>query len=233
MQQEVDSTAAAPAVPTRGRFQYSLSTLMLVTVIVACVCAMFTMYRELIRTWAERQAAVEEVKKYRHNMGFLDITDPKMIYARGVLDAMPEYCSWRVYLPEGRKYQLGVATKGITDRQLPADRSAATVVPLAAGEHVIEASSEKDREGKWHLYVSIAGDCCINGIAILPLEAGGKSPYWYDYLSPSRGTLLDPKQSFYLLWLRKQKGDGSGADNEWLGGSEPADGVVIWIEERK
>ena len=76
MQQEVDPAAAGPPVSPRRRFQYSLSTLMLLTTIAALLCAIFAMYREL-------KQARAEVRKYRGEMGYLEITDPKKIYAQG------------------------------------------------------------------------------------------------------------------------------------------------------
>jgi hypothetical protein len=219
MANEASSPTNPPAAP-RGRFQYSLSTLMLLTTIAALLCAVFAMYRELKQARADRQAALAEVKKFRGEMGYLDITDRTKACARALRQAAEHRWSWRVYLPDKRKFTLTAATKWIPEKGLPGmSMYHAEMLP---GEHFVDASANEGRDGKWRLYANIDGDFCASpGIEMTPL-VGWCAP---DPIQREQRT-VEPGQPMVLLRLLQ-------ASPMQARGTATADGIMIWIEEEK
>jgi len=224
MQQEVAPTVAAP----RRRFQYSLSTLMLLTTIVACLAALWATYRELKQARADRQAAIEEVKKYREEMGYLEIDDPKKIHARGVRlipnAAVAHRWSWRVYLPGARQFQVYASTSRIPIDGFPAERW--PPIRTAPGENLIDASAEQGRDGKWYLSVHVRD---VRGASrpMAPWKSGC-----------SRGVSEDGQQTWEpdkpLILLRYQNDvEISPGHFESVEPPGTSDGIMIWIEEEK
>ena len=68
------------------------------------------MYRDLQQTKAELRASRDEVQKYRGEMGYLDISDPSKIYARGIRTMGATKWSWRIYLPGKPQFRLCIST---------------------------------------------------------------------------------------------------------------------------
>src|SRR5688572_26690226 len=66
--------------------------------------------------------------------GELVITDPKQFQSIGLM--VPRYFddAWKVYLPDGKNYQLQLATRGIQEKNIPEQKVA---VPIAPGFHRI------------------------------------------------------------------------------------------------
>jgi hypothetical protein len=96
----------------RWRFQFSLSTLLLFTVIVAIAVASVVMYRRMKR-------AEEEFEKVRDMAGYLKVEDENLFYAIALECHEPWTWRWRVHLPAGYKYSWNVATRDIPRTGIP------------------------------------------------------------------------------------------------------------------
>jgi len=215
--------------PSRRRFQFSLATLFWLTALVGCLVALAVMYRDLRKAKAELQAARDEVEKYRGEMGYLIITDPKKIYARSIT-TRPNRWSWRVYLPPGHVYEMPVTTTGIPWKGLPSSRCG-TMMSLRPGEHVINANMEKERDGKWHAYIVIPdmpGDPRSHGIFDADMQPLAQNTGTKSVVFEGNQRVGDPAAPFELLRIR-----GSTNDDPTLLHDELCDGLMIWIEEEK
>jgi hypothetical protein len=218
-QSEPDRAAAAPPTPRR-RFQFSLATLLWLTTLIACLVAMCVMYVELRR-------AREEIRKYRGEMGYLDVSDPNKLYAHGIRTEEMSKWSWRVYVPDKQKYELCMATKGIPIEGLP--RSDHRLRLAYSGEILVNAFAGTALDGKWRLAVKVtkrtefgaaasATECQISPLAGNMIYGGdGVGDDWQDRLNPGSPLIL----------LRGREAKSTQV------GPQPCDGVMIWIEEAK
>ena len=210
MQNDVDSPTG-PTTARRGRYQYSLSTLLLFATIIALVCKLCESCCELQRTKAALDKSAAEVKKYRHEMGYLEITDPTEVYWRPFRNNTPRRWSWRVYLPQNRQFWIGDAEKQIPGTGLPDNHSRCTAGPVGPGELLVEATAEKGHDGKCRLYVSVDGNELICGEEMPSLEDTGYEFHSRFSLGEEKTdeVRLDPDQPLVLLRLRaaeSQKG---------------------------
>ena len=110
-QQQVVSASTDPPVRPRCRVRCLLAKLTLRKTMVALLCVLFATYLVLWRARADRQAALDELKKYRSEVGYLEITDPDKLYARPFRQATPRRWAWRIYIPENGGFWIGAATK--------------------------------------------------------------------------------------------------------------------------
>jgi hypothetical protein len=223
MQKEIETVAAPPLAPRR-RFQYSLSTLMLLTTIAALVLALFATYRELRQARAERRAAVQEVKKYRDEMGYLEITDPKMVYARGVRTMAVNRWLWRVYLPKDRQFCVCTSTEQVPMEGFP---SQCDRCPIGSGEHLIDVAAEEGRDGVWRLYYSVYDHNSIN-MAMSPLKNG----YSITGVSEGNQEAAWPDQALVLLRVQNPPETSAGHVASVVGPAA-ATGIMVWIKEQK
>jgi hypothetical protein len=200
----------APASPRRRRFQFSLASLLWLTTVVACLCAVGTMYRTLKATKAEASAEVQraeaevrairvEIRRFRDEMGYLDITDPNKVYARRVRTVSGEGWAWRIYVPERPQFQLRAATSLIPAEGFPI--SECRTWPIShPGTNLVDASVEEPLKGTSWLRVNIVHD--IRGmVETKPLaSAYSESGSVFESLSTS-----DAESPLVLLRLRSSK----------------------------
>lgn len=115
-----------------NRFRFSLTTLVLLTTIIALAATVGVIYRELGPLRAE-------VRQYRDQLGILTINDPKVVHAIRLPTEDNEPRRYRVYLPEGRDYWLHYNQYSIPTRGVTASHSSNR---LGAGEYLIAVSFE-------------------------------------------------------------------------------------------
>jgi hypothetical protein len=201
----------------------------------ACLAAVWGMHRgletsraEVERAKTELQEARDEVQKYRGEMGYLIISDPKKIYARGIT-TKPDRWSWRVYLPPGHVYEVPVSTVGVPKKGLPSSRNG-TMLNLKPGEHTIEAAAEQARDDKWHLHIVISGDLLPN------IFDTDMQPHGQDDSRSRQGVFQGIQQAADsatpLVLLRFQSYKTPNGDPT-ITPPEPCDGLMIWIQEQK
>ena len=222
MQHEVDSSAASPPVFPRRRFQYSLSTLMLVTTIVALLAALLVTYRQ-------REEARAEVKKFRGEMGYLDVADARKIYARSFRAPGDNRWAWRVYLPEKRKYRLYMSQTGIPQEGFPYHQCN---TPIASGELLIDAAAQEGRNGKWRLCVHVRGHEDEGGFSteMAPIPGNG---WGSESVSSREQKTLAPDKPLVLLRGRKMKDVGTVPGRDFQTDPGPTEGIMVWIEEER
>jgi hypothetical protein len=213
---------AAPPLPRR-RFQFSLATLIWLTTVVACIAAVWAMYRDLQKAKADLRAAHVEVSKYRGEMGYLDVVDPGKVYARSHRKLADFKWSWRLYLPESKMFHLCTAEHQLPAKDLPSKDYGWE--PLDPGEHLIEASLDKTPEGQWYLHLVIDGSSSRSLRFALDNFTAGCS----EEAEIEPQLEVDPGSPVVLLRLRKT----AIIDGLLQGVREPCDGFMIWIEEDK
>lgn len=223
----VGEPAAAAPVGRRWRFQYSLATLMWLVTLAACLSAMFAMYRRLHQAEAATQTCRAEVRKYRDEMGYLDVSDRSLLYARQIptiLDGAehtmrPEHEWWRVYLPEGHQYKLRYAVHRIPKDGLPERANAG--YEISAGEQIVEADATWSLLGKV-VEVRFYGH---HGDVLLPISETHHQVG--TGVSPHQQTAVEPGSPLVLTRVRGVASSAASIPDE------PCDGYMIWIEEQK
>lgn len=207
-QQQIDV-----AVPRRARLQYSLATLMWVTTAVACVCALVAMYRRMHR-------AESEVLRYRDEMGYLEIGDPRNVYARMLRQVGSNKWTWRVYLPAGHAFQFCTATERIPVHGLPAGRDA--LPAQAAGEQLIDVDVVEESPGLHRFMLRYSGN-----YHTIRLRSDG----WDCWFVTERQEVATTNHPLVLMRVRCHK-TGKAASGQAIASSasEPCDGLMLWIE---
>ncbi len=114
-----DSSYRPPREPNRrsvGRWQFSLSGLLLFVLLVAMGFSLFLTERRL------RQANAE-LAEYRREYGILKVENPTVLQAIALWTGEPNHWRWRVYVPRGN-YDVCYATTGIPVNGLPTPTNA-------------------------------------------------------------------------------------------------------------
>jgi hypothetical protein len=202
---------------------------MLLTTVAALLAAHWATYRQLKQARAERQAALDEaktrrdeVRKYRGEMGYLDVADPRKIYARALRNAAPDHWSWRVYLPKNGRFWLCTRTMGVPKKGIPHADSESLIETHEAREELIDASVEKGPDGKWRLNYRGSSE------TIAPLESSES-----EGVTAERQETVEPGQPLVLLRMRKLKTTQTYRGFHTGPIAEPTDGVMIWIKDER
>jgi hypothetical protein len=91
------------------KFRFSLSTVLLFTVIVALAVSHWVQMRKVRQAQAQLKAALSEVASVRKQFGHLEIGDPKLIYV-GWIESRSN--SLRVQIPPGHRFLMHVTEMG-------------------------------------------------------------------------------------------------------------------------
>jgi hypothetical protein len=216
-QNEPDPSAAAPPL-LRRRFQFSLATLLWLTTLVACVAALGITYRNLRETKRELQTARSLLAICRVEMGYLDVSDPKKIYARGLRTMEPYKWSWRIYLPKKLRFKLHASIGGIPYEAVPSTSD--SEILLMPGEHLIDVSAIPSRDEKWKLHIKL-----LDGPgADRDMPSGWNDGCETVGVFETKQEVVDSNSPLVLLRLRRIK-------NVYY--YQPCNGLMIWIEEAK
>lgn len=104
-----DDNSSSPNPPTRKRwFRFSISTLLLVSVIVALGVSHWTSARD-------RLALERKLDQIRQDHDLLEIVDPDMIHVLPLPSQFYRMGQVRVYLPEGSSYRLNFHWRDVAD----------------------------------------------------------------------------------------------------------------------
>ena len=191
----------APAVidaarPPRGRFQFSLATLLWLTTLAACLAALWATYRDLQQSRNELRSARDEIKNYLGAMGSLEISDPEKAYVREITTMEEDNgtWSWRVYLPNKTSHRLCIATSRIPLEGFPADPSKSDLDP---GEQRVDAAAGPTQNGAWRYLVKTVRFSIRSTMPCLDDEVHNCDPV------ESQQRCVDPSSPLVLLRLRK------------------------------
>ncbi len=229
-----DSTIPSPAIPPRRwRFQFSLASLLWLTTVAACLAALWAMYRDLQQTKAELRASCDEVQKYRDEMGYLEVTDPKKVYVRGVRTMSASKWSWRAHCPAIPNSCFAYQH---VQFQRTGFRPGKRAIILEPGERLLDAGIEPGPGGKWRFHFATF-DGSVHDSEMEPLNS--RFDLTRDVqtigVNETRQEAAYPGLRLVLLQLRKMKitqGSPDGPHSSTTDG-EPCDGVMVWIEEHK
>ena len=220
------STANASVVsvaPQRQwRLQFSLATLIWMTITAGALLLFGMSYRETL-------ALREEVRKLREEQGVITFPNPECGYARALPTLSTEgynFFRWRLSLPKGRKFCVRYAESEIPQTGVAQESRRAH--GCDGGEIIVGVSyilSEKDGE----IGISVADD---KGEA--SIGHGG-----WKWKSPSGGAIEDcagktaieafnPNNPFVLL--RRRSGTERNKAGHWIAGPSPAVGLMVWVQ---
>jgi len=233
----VSSTAAenkAVGIQRRG-FQFSLRSLLLVTLIIALTLASLLMYRRL--SDAER-----ELVKLRNEAGYLKIEDETLFQAIAIPCEEPLMWKWRAYLPKGSKYSWHLNYSMIPAMgALGGGASSHEVIPRPQGiEGTITVSIRKDPEPtnrRWLFnltYRSADGKEKHSIGTSIPDQTMDQFLQAHMTDGECLGELNAEtrKRGESIILLKRRIGEQTSA-NSWSTSSKPQPGFAVWLEEGK
>jgi hypothetical protein len=135
--------------PRRWRFQFSIRSLLLFTLIIALALTSVLMYRRMAD--AER-----ELVNLRNLVGFLKIDDENLFYVIALESNEPWTWRWRVYLPAGYKYGWYLGNGDISPDGKCNGTSSGVVdgSPVSKGtEAIVSIAIGKDLDDRWSLHL--------------------------------------------------------------------------------
>ena len=211
----------APATPnvnsTRRRWwQFGITTLFLVTTVIAVWFSHFLNLREI----ALLETRIKSTRPLAHE---LIIEDVNKVAAVKLDEVWNNDDRWNIYLPDGN-YQLCLATRGVAEKGLA---SLAKKVPISAGKHRImlnqETISAKADSG-WRLTVESDGTPLVTVDESAEWGASGSSMGGGAFGSCSQ---VEPEKPIILYRRRFGQNNGTG---QWNTPAGPTEGILLWIE---
>jgi hypothetical protein len=219
----------------RWKLQYSLSSILWLTLCCALVLSSVLMYRRM-------EKAEWENGMLRASAGYLKIDDESRFHAVAIEAYEPLTWRWRVYVPAGHEnLNIHVACGDISDEGI----SALSANPMAfvsrEGEMVLNAAVRQDKDGQWFLHVTTRNDKLLDlqggvarrddvapipdsVIAALTQKSVGTQ---FDIFGRGTGGTASQKIDRPIVLLRYRfLGNGTGP-------ADTSPGIVIWLEEKK
>jgi len=200
----------SPGVGARRRF--SLRSLLAVTAFVAMAIVIWQLYTELAPLRAE-------VRRLRDEVGELSIDDEAKLYAIRVRAGEDMTWKWRVWVPEGRAYEIRYVGDQIPKQGFP--RASGMISFNQSGESWIEYQISRDaRSG------AMTGELTTNGGSV-----GGGEQAWVSgsWVSSGDGVgtsteEFDPRQPVVLTRNRVSTTANDSSKIE-----DPSQGFMIWL----
>lgn len=226
----------APPRPLRLRF--SLATLIFVATLICLLVALWATWLKLRNTEAQFLEAKVQNEEYRHELGYLTISDPERVHAVAIRTPGSLRWQWRVYLPKDRRFKMRLITGGVPQHGIPepGTTSGATST-LLPGELLLDAAVQQDRQGEWVLWIDKQGGTLTIGIPQTGRPWIEEEMGWsLDAAAPGEARSVDPGKPMVLLRLRvhdvvEEKQAAGGVTRMSQESSKPCDGLMIWIEE--
>ena len=199
------------------KVQWKLSTILLLVTTIAVWVAAISMTRSTPRL-------IDEAESVSAIMNRLLIRDPEK-YA--VLHLQPRSWddnAWKVWLPEGHRYRLCVATRGVQYGPETVFPEKPDVVELQPGEHEIRTMITREDQG-WKIVIANSDD---EHLQILETADWNKTEYYYSH-GPGFGRTeqfgIAQRMLVYRVVYHKSTRKG-----ETVPRNVPADGLQIWLE---
>lgn len=219
----------------RRKFQFSLRSLLLLTLIAVQAVASLLMYRRM--SDAER-----ELVKLRNEAGYLKVEDETLFQAIVIPCEEPLTWKWRAYLPKGSKYSWHLNSGMIPAMGvLSGGASSPEMLPRTQGEEaVITVSIRKDPEPKnkrWLFnltYRSADGREKKNIGTSIPdqimdqiLQAQMTNTECFAELKAETR-----KRGESIILVKRRIGEQISGTS-WANSSKPQPGFAVWLEEGK
>jgi hypothetical protein len=227
-QNPANSTAPpAPAKPRR-RLRFSLMTLMLIA---AVVCLGVSHLRT---SWMLHRANAD-LRRYRWEAGDLHMTDKSQVHVVGIETHAELAWRWRVFLPEGKRYEVHSKINSIQGNQIPEESH--PEMTLQGGEtYLLTAAIYQDPLENWRLKLSVSPPSQGTSGRTIHLNAqdvswigkrGGHSTQGVAPGSAGTQTFAADRPALLLSYLVHQPSPGGGSS--WSS-SDVTDGVMFWLE---
>ena len=239
----------------KWKLQFSLSSLLWLTLCFALLVTSILMYRGMVQ--AERRAAQaqEEAANMQQAAGYLTIGDRKLVHASFAPTKERFTWKWRLFLPPERHFVLKSVVGEIPSQGMPEGEPCEHVL-AESGAIAIYAEIRQTEDKNWQLVLSYSDQKLdVNGyygsthavIRTFPVSSSVMeklSKVSETYTDPnSKGfgfinTILgisgtetaEPDKTIILLRERLYRRLGQG---RWTDLPEPMPGTMIWLEEKK
>lgn len=214
----------------KKRIRFSITTLLLLTALVAVLVSHFRISAELALTRSKLAAANDDLRQ-------LNIDDDSLVHAVLLPTFGPRQWRWRVFLPAGRRWRLCSSFDQLPESGLP------TLVrnhdhiflnsrnkPLAGGEpFVLGVAVHKNQTDRWALTFQTLDRSTTFPIKQPPAWLEERSSVgWTSRVAGKRASESEPANGpLVLLRHRKAKELPGGAITVDM---EPTDGLMVWIE---
>ena len=214
--------------PSRWRFQFSLSSLLLFFLFFALLLSSIVMY------WRLSQSE-QELVKLRDMAGYLKIEDENLFYAIAIETGEPLTWKWRVYFPAGYKYSWNIQSGKIPVVDLPhgSGASISDASPLTKGtEAIIYLTIRKNFENKWLLNLSCQANNEKNGLTnSIPDEIMNQllSANMTEDQNIGGGKAVSCKLDQPIIFLKRRIGE-TQPNGSWRSSQNPMPGIMIWLE---
>jgi hypothetical protein len=219
----------------RTKFQFSIRSLLLFTLIVALVITSVLMYLRM-------SEAEQELVKLRTLAGYLKIEDETLFHAIALQCEEPLTWKWRVFLPKGSKYSWHLNSGMIPESGvLGGGASSQETLPRTKGiETIITVSIRKDPEPKkerWSFnlsYRSAEGNEKHSTGTSIPDQVMDQILQAHYTSGECLGELkaVTRKRGETIILLKRRIGEPISS-NSWISSSKPQSGFAVWLEETK
>lgn len=219
----------------RRTFQFSLRSLLLMTLIIALAVASLLMYRRL-------SDAEGELVTLRNEAGYLKIEDETLFHAIAVPCEEPLTWKWRAYLPKGREYSwhlnsgmipaMGVLDGGASSQEtLPRSQGMEVTITVA----IRKDPEPKNRRWLFNLtYRSADGREKQSTGTSIPDQTMEQflQAHMTDGECFAELKAETRKRGESIILLKRRIGEQTSATS-WSTSSKPQPGFVVWLEEGK
>lgn len=221
-----------PVESKRYRTRFSMLTLLLVTTIVAMGLGLYTQYRR-----------IQGLNQMVSDAGYLQVNNKNEYHAIYVPKYEELTYRWRVWLPQGRKYRVGIQCNRISSEDLSGNFDTEVTfvgedagdqfgMGISGGEVVMTYAVRKDKADDGWRVVAQLDNLTLGSKSTTSRKLdknGGKWPDGSIGMSSTyglqRGVFRGALGSPFVLF-RKRTSSTSISSN-----GPPADGLLIWIEE--
>ncbi|MBI2826737.1 MAG: hypothetical protein HYX69_18855 [Planctomycetia bacterium] len=220
-------------VEPRGRFRFTLKTLLLFFIGIALVVGAG------VNTWRLRTAE-RELNKLRNEAGYLSVSDRTKVHVIALEVDDPRTWKWRMFVPKGHKYQWRLAQGSIPLDSAPTHGiTGISNEPYwdSDGEVLITAKLSEADDGDWRLSVSSKRGDSKDQMGGATLTIPRDDLQWMSTVPATDGRVLggsgavavDPAGPIVLLQRRacEKQPDGS-----YKPSTNPMPGFMLWLEER-
>jgi hypothetical protein len=231
----------------KWKFQFSLSSLLWLTVCIALLLTSVLMYRRMCDAERRKTEAEAEAAVVRKAAGYLVVGDQKLVHAHQVPTHEPFSWKWRLFLPSGHHFRINVASGDIPQQGMP------NIKPLglsiaARGEIAVTADIHQCKDKNWEMILHYQNEKLdlakgidytypVQGYEItIPISTSVTEAFRENPGSECSGFGLsgtevsDPDKTIVLLRNRQMEKTG---DKKWTRTKDLVPGIMIWLEEKR
>ena len=220
----------------RGKLQFSIRSLLLLTLIVALALTSVLMFRRMSQ-------AETELVKLRNEAGYLTITDETVFQGIALHCDEPLTWKWRCYLPKGSKYSWSVGSGMIPKTGVPADCNASgqDMLPRPKGTEVIlTVSIRKDPDPRFERWLFNLSSRTADGTLMegTTTSIPGQIMDQIFQANMTCGECLgelkaETRKPGEMIVLVKRRIGEATSSSSWKNSSKPQPGFAAWLGEVK